>query len=112
MSGLAWCKQCGVKRGQHPRWLCRGCDVKAGSYTPPVHAPRVCRRCGHAGRMREALCSECWGAIAAALDDAAAMTPAPAPVRERVIGGRAYVVVWDGRRGSPALTGDGHLAAR
>jgi predicted amidophosphoribosyltransferase len=106
MSGLAWCKQCGVKRGQHPRWLCRGCDVAAGTYTPAVHAASICRRCGHAGRTREALCSECWGAIDAALGDAAAPgrpAPALAPVRERTIGGWVFAVVWDGTRGS--LTG-------
>jgi hypothetical protein len=103
MGNVTVCKACGVKAGQYPRWLCRRCDILAGSYVPPVHAPRVCRRCGHAGRTREALCSECWGAIAAALDDAAATTQAPAPVRERTIGGRTYSVIWDGTRGS--LTG-------
>jgi hypothetical protein len=81
-----------VKRAQYPRGLCRACDVAAGSYVPRQGVPRVCRRCG--GPAREHLCPAC--AWAARGPEAA--PPAPVPIRERVIAGTVFVVVWDGSR--------------
>jgi ribosomal protein L37E len=85
------CQRCGVKQGQYPRWLCRACDVAAGTYVPVASTPAVCQRCGRP--TRERLCAACGpaGAVPRA-------GPEAPPRRERVIGGRVYVVVWDGSR--------------
>jgi NMD protein affecting ribosome stability and mRNA decay len=87
------CRSCGVKRAQAPRGLCRACDVAAGTYVPRVAAPRVCRRCGRVSDTRASLCAAC--AVAPPVPS----PPPPPPIRERVLGGVVYVVVWDGSRG-------------
>jgi hypothetical protein len=101
------CRACGVRWGQSPRWLCRACDRAAGTYVPPVHAPRTtCRRCGVESEPAEGLCARCWQALAEEV--AATVRPTPAAVvhvscvrvvRERRVGRRVYDVVWDGTRG-------------
>jgi NMD protein affecting ribosome stability and mRNA decay len=89
---VVWCPRCGVKRAQYPRGLCRACDVAAGSYVAPRHAPRLCRRCGRAARER--LCLACAWAVRVP----EAPEVAPVPIREVVVAGTVFVVVWDGTR--------------
>jgi len=89
------CLQCGVKRAQWPRGLCRACDRAQGTYVAPVHVPRrTCRRCGVEAETRESLCGPCWQQVDAAHAPAGAGTVVV--VRERVIERRVYLVVWDG----------------
>jgi hypothetical protein len=98
------CKQCGVKFGQHPRWLCRACDVAAGTYVPVAHVPRVCRRCGVQPVTRDSLCRACAVANEVEVDVEPAGSSDPAWAREVTIHGLVYIVVWDGS----IPRGDGH----
>jgi hypothetical protein len=72
--------------------LCRRCDVAAGTYTPITHAPRVCRRCGVQGVTCDSLCRPCWKETF----EAPLTVVAPVPLRERLIDGEWFDVVWDG----------------
>lgn len=95
------CKTCGLKQAQYPRWLCRRCDKAAGTYVPRPPTERHYQTDRQEVTLRRLL-----AAVDAERQRLAVLrAAAAAPVRERVIGGRAYWIIWDGTRASPSLTG-------
>lgn len=112
------CKDCGVKKGQYPRWLCRTCDRKAGTYEPLSRLDtRFCRKCGQRLIQRYGLCAACWSEIRAeeaapveaALIGVDLAVRADFTIREIIVlkrealrtitvERRLYDVMWDGSR--------------
>jgi hypothetical protein len=91
-----------LKQGQWPRGLCRRCDRALGTFTPRPATRRVYLTDKQERGLRRLL-----AAVDAERQRLAALRAAEAepPIRERVIGACTFLVIWDGTRASPSLTG-------